>query len=147
MRCPALKLLMALALGAVACGGESPEPGKQPGSTTASSGTDGQSSSATAVSEAARKEAASIFTTRCTPCHGAVGKGDGPASAGLTPKPRDLSDPAWQQAVDDEYLEKILLYGGIAVGKSAAMPPNPDLNGKAEILKALRLHVRALQGS
>jgi len=93
---------------------------------------------------AARAEADQIFTTRCVTCHGEKGKGDGPASAGLTPKPRDFSDPAWQKSVTDQHIEQIVQYGGAAVGRSPAMPANPDLMSKPEVVAALRAHVREL---
>jgi mono/diheme cytochrome c family protein len=35
-----------------------------------------------------------IFQTTCTACHGADGKGDGPASTGLNPPPRDFTSKA-----------------------------------------------------
>ena len=60
------------------------------------------------------------------------------------PRPRNLQDAAWQLSVSDEHIEKIVQYGGAAVGKSPAMPPNPDLMSKPEIVAALRAHVRAL---
>lgn len=90
-------------------------------------------------------KAKEIFSQRCVPCHGAEGKGDGVASKGLTPPPRNFSDPAWQSSVTDEHIEKIIHYGGAAVGKSPAMPANPDLNDPA-VLAALRAHVRSLGG-
>lgn len=90
------------------------------------------------------KQAAEIFAGRCTPCHGPRGRGDGPASAGLTPKPRNFSDATWQSKVTDEHIEKIVLYGGAAVGKSPAMPPNPDLETYPGLLKGLRAHIRSL---
>ncbi|HUM11405.1 MAG TPA: c-type cytochrome [Myxococcaceae bacterium] len=90
------------------------------------------------------KEADEIFAGRCTPCHGPKGRGDGPASAGLTPKPRNFTDAAWQTKVTDEHIEKIVLYGGAAVGKSPAMPPNPDLEQYPGIIKGLRAHIRGL---
>ena len=91
---------------------------------------------------AAAKE---LFVGRCTPCHGLAGAGDGPASAGLTPKPASFASPDWQKAVTDEHIEKIILYGGLAVAKSPAMPPNPDLGSKPEVVKALREYLRALK--
>lgn len=91
-----------------------------------------------------KAEAAEIFSLRCTPCHGATGKGDGAASAGLSPKPRDLTSDEWQGSVTDDHIEKIVMYGGAAVGKSAAMPANPDLSAKEDIVKALRDVVRGL---
>ncbi len=74
-----------------------------------------------------------------------LGAGDGPASAGLTPKPANFGSAEWQKSVTDEHVEKVILYGGMAVGKSAAMPPNPDLGSKPEVVTALRQHVRALK--
>ncbi|MBS1150668.1 MAG: hypothetical protein H6Q89_2366 [Myxococcaceae bacterium] len=91
-------------------------------------------------------EAEQIFQTRCTVCHGPLGKGDGPGSLGLDPKPRNFTDPKWQAEVTDEYLEKIILYGGLAVGRSAAMPPNSDLAAKPEVIAGIRAHVRSLRG-
>jgi high-affinity iron transporter len=35
------------------------------------------------------------FETRCAPCHGSDGKGDGPAAAAITPPPRNFRDPAF----------------------------------------------------
>ena len=93
---------------------------------------------------AAQAEAEKIFSERCVTCHGASGGGDGPASAGLVPKPRNFQDHAWQQTVSDEYIEQIVQYGGAAVGKSPAMPANPDLMSKPAVVAALRTHVRAL---
>jgi mono/diheme cytochrome c family protein len=95
-----------------------------------------------AVPEAAMKEAQEIFSTRCTVCHGTSGKGDGPGSAALNPKPRNFTDPEWQKSVNDEYIEKIIQYGGIAVGKSAMMPGNPDLGSKPDVVKGIRTKVR-----
>jgi mono/diheme cytochrome c family protein len=97
-----------------------------------------------ADSASAQAEAEKIFSERCVTCHGAQGAGDGPASAGLVPKPRDFTDPAWQRSVEDGYIEQIVQYGGAAVGKSAAMPANPDLMSKPAVVAALRAHVRAL---
>ena len=42
-----------------------------------------------ASSESASRGAA-IFSQSCTACHGKTGEGDGPAAAGLNPKPADL---------------------------------------------------------
>ncbi|MDX2169161.1 MAG: c-type cytochrome [Deltaproteobacteria bacterium] len=91
---------------------------------------------------AAVKEADEIYKSRCTLCHGAAGKGDGPTAAALTPKPRTLTDAAWQKTVDDAHIEKIILNGGPSVGKSPLMPANPDLANKPDVIKALRQIVR-----
>jgi len=96
------------------------------------------------IPPAAAKEGREIFDTRCSVCHGKEGKGDGPGASGLNPKPRNLTDSEWQKSVDDTYIEKIIQYGGIAVGKSAMMPSNPDLNAKPDVIKGIRAVVREL---
>lgn len=45
---------------------------------------------------------AEIYKTYCLACHGEKGAGDGPAGAGLSPKPNDLRKIA--AAVGDDYL-------------------------------------------
>ena len=102
----------------------------------------GAAGAADQIPPAAQKEAQEIFKTRCTMCHGEGGKGDGPAGVALNPKPRDMTDSAWQKSVTDEHIEKIILGGGQAVGKSVLMPANPDLANKPEVIKALRQIVR-----
>jgi cytochrome c oxidase cbb3-type subunit 2/cytochrome c oxidase cbb3-type subunit I/II len=96
------------------------------------------------IPEAAKQEAQQLFTTRCSTCHGARGAGDGPASAGLTPKPRNFQDKGWQSSITDGQIEKVILEGGMAMGKSPAMPPNPDLNEKKDVVRALRAQIRGL---
>jgi mono/diheme cytochrome c family protein len=98
---------------------------------------------ADALTPAVMKEAEEVFNTRCSVCHGPRGAGDGAASAGLTPPPRNFQDTAWQTAVSDEHIERIIAYGGGAVGRSPAMPPNPDLADKP-VVKGLRAHIRGL---
>lgn len=88
------------------------------------------------------EEAQSIFASVCATCHGADGTGNGPASANLTPKPRNYTDKAWQASVTDDELRKIILEGGQAVGKSAMMPANAHLKDKPETLNGLVQIVR-----
>jgi len=94
-------------------------------------------------SAAARQEAKDIFASRCTACHGPEGMGNGPASAGLTPPPRNFHDKAFQARATDEHIEQIIQYGGSAVGLSPAMPANPDLTSKPEVVAALREIIRS----
>jgi mono/diheme cytochrome c family protein len=83
------------------------------------------------------ESAQEIFKNRCSPCHGPGGRGDGPASAALNPKPRNYADAAWQKSVTDDQIKKTILYGGAAVGKSPVMPSQPDLESKPEALAGL----------
>ena len=64
-----------------------------------------------------------IFTKSCSGCHGESGKGDGTASAALNPKPKDLSDKAYNAKLESSYLHDVIAKGGVAVGKAPMMPP------------------------
>lgn len=94
---------------------------------------------------AAGSQGADLFAARCVTCHGPHGDGQGPASAGLTPKPRDFRDPAWQARTTDAHIERIIAQGGAAVGLSPLMPPHPDLAADPAKLAALRAHVRSFK--
>lgn len=124
---------LAAALLIAGCGSEraSGEPAPTPTAST---------QPAAAGGEVAAK-AKQVFEQRCTVCHGSTGQGDGVASANLDPKPRQYSDTKWQASVTDEYIEKIIKFGGAAVGKSAAMPNNPDLD--PAVVTALKDIVRS----
>jgi mono/diheme cytochrome c family protein len=71
-----------------------------------------------------------IFAQLCTPCHGVAGKGDGPASATLDPKPRNLADAGYMAGLDDRYMFELISRGGVAVGKSPLMPAQPSLGAQ-----------------
>lgn len=90
-------------------------------------------------------DAKSYYAMKCVVCHGATGAGDGPGGAALNPKPRNMTEAAWQDSVKDDEIRKAILEGGAAVGKSAAMPPNPDLKGKDQLLDDLVKHVRGMK--
>src|SRR5262249_3424424 len=82
-------------------------------------------------------QAQAMFNTVCVMCHGPDGSGHGPAAATLNTKPRNYTDPAWQTSVTDAQIKEIILKGGAAVGKSPAMPGNPNLQDHPEVLDDL----------
>jgi mono/diheme cytochrome c family protein len=88
------------------------------------------------------QEARKLFNTKCITCHGDHGAGDGPNAATLDPKPRAFGDAKWQDSVTDDQIKKTIVEGGPAVGKSAAMSANPELQDKPEELNALLKIVR-----
>jgi mono/diheme cytochrome c family protein len=65
----------------------------------------------------------SVFQHYCQTCHGESGAGDGFNAFNLDPKPRDLSDPAFQKSKRDADLEDAVRRGGNGVGLSPLMPP------------------------
>ena len=140
MRKTFLAIVLTSVFGAAACTKDEPAPAAAPATGTSKVSTTTTVAPAAGDPDAKAKE---IFAQRCTPCHGAEGRGDGAASASLNPKPRNFHDAAWQESVTDDYLIQIIKMGGAAVGKNAAMPGNPDLKDEA-VLAALKNYIRAL---
>jgi len=60
---------------------------------------------------------ASLYEAKCQICHGANGRGDGPAAAALNPKPRDFTNPAFWQNNADEKIKRTVTTG------KGMMPP------------------------
>lgn len=81
-----------------------------------------------------------LFETTCVPCHGIEGKGNGPASKGLNPPPRNFTDKSLMSKMDDEHIFKTIRGGGAAVGKSPVMPAQPQFTDQQ--LKDLIAYVR-----
>jgi mono/diheme cytochrome c family protein len=134
-------LCVAFALGnaaLVGCGGGSSQSTpttdtgtSQGGGTTTPSGTP-EPGTTTAVADGSQ-----IYAERCALCHGAEGKGDGPASASLNPKPRNHTDGSYMNARSDEEL-----LGVIREGKGA-MPAWKSVLSEEEMVAVLK-HIRTL---
>ena len=52
-------------------------------------------------------EAKGLYVSNCGPCHGDKGRGDGPAAAGLNPKPADHSSALIQSETDGSLFWKL----------------------------------------
>ena len=52
-------------------------------------------------------ETRKLYTANCGPCHGDKGRGDGPASAGLNPKPADHTSAMVQSQTDGAIFWKL----------------------------------------
>ncbi|HOZ33738.1 MAG TPA: c-type cytochrome [Tabrizicola sp.] len=69
------------------------------------------------------------FATFCAACHGAGGKGDGPAAAGWGRKPADLTGLAARNGgtfPGTKVMAKIWGYTGVAPGGQDGMSPMPE---------------------
>lgn len=132
---------VACLIGAASCKNEAPPPAETQPSPPPQAAP--ATPAATAKPQSGAAEAKKLFKARCMVCHGENGKGDGPGAAALNPKPRDYTNTEWQKSVTDEHIEKTIVYGGAAVGKSPNMPANPDLQSKPEVVKGLVAVVRS----
>jgi mono/diheme cytochrome c family protein len=80
-----------------------------------------------------------LFRQNCVPCHGDSGRGDGPAAATMSPRPRDLSGAAgWKNGYDLPGIFRTLT-GGIP---GTSMAPFDFLSKRDRM--ALAHHVQAL---
>ena len=65
-------------------------------------------------------EGESLYQANCSSCHGTGGEGDGPASAGLNPKPQNLAQT--QASLNDGYLYWRISEGGLMEPFNSVMP-------------------------
>lgn len=95
------------------------------------------------ASDPAMAKARQIFASQCSLCHGPEGRGNGPASAQMNPKPRDYSNKEWQKTVTDEHIAQVIIKGGGAMGLNPMMPANPTLASQPEVVEALVKLIRS----
>jgi protein SCO1/2 len=84
-----------------------------------------------------------LYATYCVACHGERGRGDGPLSASLSPRPPRHDDASHMDTLPDDYLLRLLREGGAAVGKSPLMGPWGRTFSEAQ-LRDLVAHLRTL---
>lgn len=63
----------------------------------------------------------SAWKQNCTPCHGLIGRGDGPQGAAL--RPPDLTNPKWQRVAIDSEIAHTIKKGR---GRMPGFPSLPD---------------------
>jgi len=81
----------------------------------------------------------------CATCHGAGGKGDGPA-APKNPAPADHTDAAYMGSLSDCDVYTVISKGGAAVGKSPLMAPWGAVLNDEQVRDVLAF-VRGLSGT
>ncbi len=81
-----------------------------------------------------------IYDDKCAACHGATGKGDGPAAAALNPKPANLTDKNFMQTLPIDCHFFVIAEGV----RGTAMPPWKSL-GEEAVWKVL-VYTRSLSG-
>jgi mono/diheme cytochrome c family protein len=85
-----------------------------------------------------------VYVSYCQTCHGETGAGDGFNAFNLDPRPRDLSDPAFQKTKTDAEFADTIRRGGAGVGMSALMPPWGHTLSARQV-EAVTLYLRSMQ--
>ena len=85
-----------------------------------------------------------VYVHYCQTCHGETGAGDGFNAFNLDPRPRDLSDAAYQKKKTDADLTDAVRRGGAGVGLSALMPPWGNTLSRRQIDEVV-LYLRSLK--
>ena len=68
-------------------------------------------------------DGAALFQQKCSMCHGADGKGNGPVAAGLNPPPKDFTNPEfWKPTMTDQKIAETISKGH---SDMPAMDQNP----------------------
>lgn len=90
------------------------------------------------------EKGAAAYKTYCAMCHGDTGKGDGLASAALTPKPRNFTDKEVMAEISDKEIFTAIKDGGPAVGKSPLMVAWGAVLGNDQNIHDVAAFVRSL---
>ena len=137
-------VLLVLAVGTyaliVGCGGSNQESGTSntSGSTSTEQTPTAQPAADTgAVAADPVAAGKQVYLARCALCHGPEGKGDGPASAALNPKPRNHTDGTYMNSRTDEQLLQVIRNG------KGGMPAWKAVLSEQEIQSVLK-YVRTL---
>ena len=84
------------------------------------------------------QEGEAIYQAFCATCHGAEGRGDGPAAAGLNPPPANLADAGMMSGLTDGFLFWRVSEGMMATGTGAsAMPAFGMMLDEAQIWQVI----------
>lgn len=85
--------------------------------------------SSTAIAVAQGEDGKSIYLQRCAFCHGADGKGDGPAGQSLNPPPANFTAADWWKRTNPEQVRQVIENGK----DGSAMVPFKQLMSPAQI--------------
>ncbi len=90
-----------------------------------------------AASRQAATDSEELYRNYCAVCHGAEGRGDGPAASSFDPPPPDLTDAERMQQLTDERLLEVLSNGsGLMTGFGSMLTPE-EIEAVAEYTRKL----------
>jgi len=78
-----------------------------------------------------------VFRTRCAMCHGAEGRGDGPAGAAFNPRPTNLTTRVQRIALTDSAVAAVITAGRRAMPAFGRMLTKPQVDSVVAYMKTL----------
>jgi len=84
-----------------------------------------------------------LYDHYCAICHGDSGQGDGFNAYNLDPKPKDMTQKSYLNAVTDQWLVEVISQGGGGVKRSVLMPSYENTLDRSEI-EAIVSYLRTL---
>jgi mono/diheme cytochrome c family protein len=87
---------------------------------------------------AAARDAPTLYSRYCAPCHGAEGRGDGPNAAYLPVRPAPHADRAYMSRRSDDRLFDAIYSGGYPLGRSVTMPAYGETLARPEVWSLVR---------
>lgn len=145
-------MLMVCAIALTACSRQESEPpttGQDPAASPSASPPPATTATPGDSAAAAAPSGAQVYQTYCVTCHGAKGAGDGPAAAGLNPKPASFATSSFRldangngQPGEVEDIKAVARDGAAKYGGSPLMAPWAMLSEQQ--LTAVAEHVKSL---
>lgn len=89
------------------------------------------------VPEVAATDGEELYRNYCAVCHGAEGRGDGPAASSFDPPPPDLTDAERMQQLTDERMLEVLSSGSGAMSGFGSMLTGEELDAVAKYTRTL----------
>ena len=86
---------------------------------------------------AATTDGAELYRKYCAACHGAEGRGDGPAASGFDPPPTDLTDVERMQQLTDDSMLEVLSGGSGTMPGFGSMLTREELQAVADYTRTL----------
>ncbi|MBI4519468.1 MAG: cytochrome c, partial [Gemmatimonadetes bacterium] len=80
-----------------------------------------------------------IYRVRCAICHGAGGRGNGPAAAGMNPRPTDFANAAQRTATSDFAVGEVVEHGRRGMPAYGRMLTRVQIDSVVAYVRTLQL--------
>jgi mono/diheme cytochrome c family protein len=130
---PLLILLLAGPWMVVACGSDDSQPAERPQTAQRVTRPAPPDEYAGKTVNGDPAEGKRLYDAQCASCHGVAGDGKSPVGQALQPPAGDLTEPAFQNAVEDDYLYWRIAEGGAFPPFNSGMTPFKQMYNEEQI--------------